>query len=78
MTELVQLITTGGAIVVLTWVVWNLVMPNGTLAPRWMLTASELRIEKLEKRLDRALASGERVADVAEKIAPEAKRAREA
>ncbi len=44
-TELVQAVTTGGAIVVLLWVVRQLNSEKGDMVPRWALT-NEQKVSK--------------------------------
>lgn len=54
-TTLAQAITTGGAIVVLVWVIRNLIGKNGDLAARWSHDLEHTGRLDAEKRADRVL-----------------------
>jgi hypothetical protein len=63
-----QIITSIGAVGVLTWVVFQLVGKEGKLQPRWVGDEKDVRIAKLEAQLERSLSAGERTARVAEVV----------
>jgi len=68
-TELVQAITTGGAIVVLVWVLRHLISERGDMVPRWALADEQKEKDEWKAIALSALKVAETGTKVAERVA---------